>query len=129
MIRSINATYDCITSCPSQYYNDSNTCYKCLFPCEDCLSPSQCKTCAIGTYYHSFSKSCLMSCPLGTYSITTPTLQCNNCISPCQTCKNSTNCISCVMGYLLYKGTCVQNCPIKYYADGSGICNRCYGLC
>ncbi len=67
--------------------------------------------------------------PLGTYFITTPTLQCNFCISPCQSCKNYTNCISCVMGYLLYQGICVENCPIEYYVDGSGICNLFYGLC
>lgn len=83
-------------------------------------------------YYHSQTQSCLISCPLGTYYITntnTNISECMICTVPCQTCTNSTNCISCNNGFYLHEGSCITACPIKYYADASGICNRCYGMC
>jgi proprotein convertase subtilisin/kexin type 5 len=126
-----NFTFNCVSSCPPYYYNDSNACYQCIFPCSECKSTSQCLTCVPGTFYHNLSESCLMECPIGTFYDTSTSISlCTGCLDPCATCSNSaTNCISCVSGYMLLDGSCTSSCPIKFYADPSGICNRCFGVC
>jgi hypothetical protein len=35
-----------MNDCPSEYYNESGVCVKCLSPCQDCsLSESNCTSC------------------------------------------------------------------------------------
>ena len=129
LVKLEDAQFDCLTSCPSKFYEDNGVCYSCIFPCSECLSAVACLTCASGTYFHQNSSSCLLNCPMGTYYVYEPLAICETCVSPCETCLNDTNCISCEGSLLLFEGTCVAQCPQMYYADSSGLCNRCYGLC
>ena len=47
---------------------------------------------------------------------------CSSCEAGCLTCTNDTSCQKCDTGLLLYRGNCIDKCPVNY-CENQGICN------
>ncbi|EAR95397.3 transmembrane protein, putative (macronuclear) [Tetrahymena thermophila SB210] len=117
---------NCLVSCPNNYikplYGDPKTreCLICDISCQKCTGPSNlnCINCAQGYYSYSQNKSCVLTCPDGTYA-DAQSMQCLSCDSSCATCNqgSSGSCLSCLLPSVLYNGQCIQNCPNSLYKD------------
>ena len=128
LVRLSVTSYDCLASCPSGYFKESQRCDVCVFPCNTCSSASSCLTCVVGTYFYANSSVCLLTCPSSSY-LDSATASCLACTAPCLSCKSSSYCLSCTTGLYLNGGSCVSSCPSSTYSDTTLICLACSGLC
>lgn len=61
----------CVDVCGSGYYSGTGTCIRCSVPCLNCLSLTECTSCAPTYYYVSSNLAnnrCVATCPIGTYA-------------------------------------------------------------
>lgn len=130
----------CLSQCPPQHYKSSETCQKCVAPCLNCSSFSQCISC-ISPYLFN-NGSCIIQCPFGRVSYlntTTNNMICIACQLPCITCQNGspTNCTLCQYTYFLYSpnNTCVTTCSsiaiLNTFYDElvTSTCSKCMFPC
>lgn len=104
--------------------------------CIDCatnfvLNSSGLCECAANYYY--YKSSCLAACPTGYYKDSTADNICLACLKPCKVCTTDITCSVCNDGYkfvsslsrcvclneysLFNLTTCVETCPLGYYAN------------
>jgi proprotein convertase subtilisin/kexin type 5 len=81
------------------------------------------------TNFYLSGKSCLVSCPSGTYG--DGGLTCITCTSPCASCSasGSSSCETCAIGRLIYGTNTCGTCPSDQYADTSKTCALCDSNC
>lgn len=113
------------------YYSDnSSVCQPCSPNCQICTSLTVCKQCV--TNYFILNASCLNSCPLGYYQgaqAITNYDECMGCQTDCVNCSAYDYCIECAGGMIQFNGLCLSECPIFYYPDNSGVCDKCGPYC
>ena len=117
----------CISSCPSTYFAQSNTCLECTPPCLTCQSSaSSCLTCYPG-FILSASLTCVTNCSSISQYYDSIYNQCRNCSIQCETCYGSfyDQCLTCKGQLALSNGICVINCPDSYFRDSDTICKPC----
>lgn len=114
--------FTCLTnsSCPQFHYPDKTyNCLKCTFPCETCLNPSQCNTCAVGAFW--YISNCVYTCPFNFTIANSANRTCDACSSICATCLGTVNsCTTCGAGTVKFNNSCYTNCTPPtyiYYAD------------
>ncbi|KAL4464822.1 hypothetical protein ABPG74_011383 [Tetrahymena malaccensis] len=117
---------NCLLSCPTSYiqplYGDpqSRKCLNCDVSCQKCSGPTNlnCISCAQGYYSYNQNKSCVLTCPDGTYA-DIQSMQCLPCDQACATCNggSSTSCLSCLLPSVLFNSQCIQDCPNSLYKD------------
>lgn len=96
----------CLSTCPSRFYNQSGLCASCVPPCYTCSSATSCLSCS---YNYLLNSTCLSACPVGYYK-DEATLTCLACLPSCYTCASASSCTSCLSG-CLYSGSCLSSCP------------------
>jgi hypothetical protein len=122
--------YECITPCPSGYYENLTSpasCLSCSSDCIACTDSTTCTQCSSTTFLKS--GACVSTCGSGYY--TNPTGTCEQCSSYCSTCTYSGAslvCVGCDSGYYLQGTVCVTECAAEYYLNG-GICYGCPSNC
>lgn len=127
------ATTTC-TQCYSNFTLSNGLCINqttnnCTTNCQLC-SGSNCLKCTPPylLYNNDNSTSCVSACPNGTYS---NIFTCEACNASCLTCQYSANnCYQCQSGMYLLKQTCVNICPVGYFASASlQTCQSCSANC
>lgn len=91
----------------------NGSCDACLTKCRQCVSLTNCTTCATGFYL--YANDCVVTCP----NITFPNdnaLTCDSCVG-CVTCSSSTVCTSCRSSDHLYLAQCLPVCPSGTYSN------------
>lgn len=120
----------CLTSCPSGFYEITNSglkyCQACVSPCLTCTNSTVCLSCVSAYFYYNYT--CSKTCPSGYYADST-SRQCKPCISPCSTCTSLSTCLSCSQGF--WNGSrCANSCPNGYFGDSINlICSLCSSSC
>lgn len=124
-------------------------CKLCINPCKTCsVSASNCTSCLIGFQFYSSGSTvigtCVFDCPIGYYSkvilsssSSQPNPKCLACSPSCLACSiENTTCTKCKDGYFLHLSTCLNICPVGFYADasltqfnGSARCAPCFNPC
>jgi proprotein convertase subtilisin/kexin type 5 len=129
----------------SNYFIFFKSIFKCSSICLTC-NGSGCLSCI--TTLFLYNKTCLSDCPERTF--VTSVNVCTACNVSCKTCATlskkysflmsilmifsltyqGTNCTSCASPYFLKESTCIDSCPVKYWADISmNICKNCDSTC
>jgi len=130
---------ECLSSCPDKTYSDGSACQSNQYlnssqthPSAGC-SASNCKECdstkclACETSFFLYEGGCVDPCPDKAYadgsacygepySLDSIFTHFQDCPTNCKTC-DSTKCLTCDTSYLLYKGSCVDSCPARFYSD------------
>ena len=121
---------NCVTTCPSAYYNSTNpnVCVPCTAPCINCTSAA-CSGCSSG-WVLSSTGTCINSCPQGQEIVTSfGVSSCQPCATNCQACSNGT-CTVCQQPYLLLGNGSCMGCVNGYYYDyNQSICSQCSNEC
>ncbi len=68
----------------------------------------------MGYYYHEKTKSCLDSCPLGTFPLNQI---CIRCPLDCAKCISDKKCQVCTPPFNLFVGRCVAQCETGYFSE------------
>ncbi|EWS75296.1 transmembrane protein, putative (macronuclear) [Tetrahymena thermophila SB210] len=101
---------ECVIKCSIGYYQTNYSCLKCNKACSQCIDQTNvCEVCAEG-YYKNSDQSC------------------QPCEDFCQICTGINSCTQCQNGYLLFQGTCLEQCP-EGYLNSNGICIPCNSNC
>jgi hypothetical protein len=126
----------CVGSCPSGFYPDSNTrqCASCSVNCVSCFSASYCIICntnyqaengvcvstvvACPSSQYTYKSKCFANCPIGTYS---NGQSCSRICGPGTFYSNQVCYISCPSG-LSTADACVAQCPAGT-SNINGICS------
>ncbi|CAD8097678.1 unnamed protein product [Paramecium primaurelia] len=130
--------------CEETYYEKSEICIQCKFPCNTCLNDQFCLTISNQLYYidnritelnqinsfrckspcnKCYSNEECIDCIDGFYFENNN--KCLQCDSMCKTCKNmSTFCTSCNLGFLLLNGVCYQ-CLDQNCQNCNQFCQSC----
>lgn len=103
--------YKCITESEcaiGHYINSTNgSCNTCPSQCLQCVSLTNCSTCADGFYL--YANTCIATCPNITYPDNS-VKKCQTCVG-CVTCTSLSACTSCVTNFYFYLSTCLASCP------------------
>lgn len=114
----------CSSECPPAAYPLANfTCALCPAQCGNCTSPAVCQSCRAPFFLYNFT--CLQDCPDGFYK---DNLVCRQCSNPCLTCTSATACLSCT-SLSFFNGTCVPNCPSRFYPEIGTALGRNVSVC
>ncbi len=113
----------CEAQCPVGYYSSSGVCVVCMSNCADCSDSTTCVICSSGYLLSADSKSCVTTCPNGSYHYCTDSLNtnclCGWCLTGCKTCDNGLNCTACPDKYYLASlDSLFYACP-----DGCSVCD------
>ena len=141
--------YICVNSCNTTEYGNTTTrvCSSCDPSCLTCFGGfiNNCITCLPGYFFYlnqcfaicpngvwgdSTNFTCIASCGLNYYGDPIDRV-CKLCDLSCKTCSGDgpNNCTKCVSNLVLYKGSCVMQCPSLYYeAISNNICVSDCGL-
>eukprot|EP00045_Choanoeca_perplexa_P018195 m.281668 g.281668 ORF g.281668 m.281668 type:complete len:2067 (-) comp17742_c0_seq1:2351-8551(-) len=136
----VEATGECVQSCPFGTYNDKGVCKACDERCDGCTgsSPARCLTCK--TY--KFDETCVDSCPTGT-ALEANTTSCKLChpqctgdcfgLAPDQCLASSPSSSACRnFEYEAPSGSlCVGACDLSstYATPATKMCNDCHPMC
>ena len=119
----LDQTNNCTDECKPGFVEVKGKCLKCSG--ENCLKckstdTSQCETCECGFLYQG---KCIEKCPDFTYSSGT---RCIDCEKNCKVCTSNTECSGCKSPFLLFKKTCLSQCPEGYHeSPKKGECVAC----
>ena len=131
---------NCIQTCPSNTFDDSNICRLCDKACLTCdgTQANNCLSCnpssPTNIYLYLAQKMCVANCPGTTYNDNNV---CRNCDPTCSTCSGGTltDCLTCDTNsptngkYHQSLKKCVATCPVGTTDDG-GICrDSCHASC
>lgn len=125
-----NSSYQCVTICPSGYYQISGNCIICPSTCATCQlvnSGINCLTCPAGSLL--MGTRCVTSCPTGYYSNNG---LCSLCSTICASCSGSaSNCTLCknINSYAPSCNTSVINCTSTQYLSSASTCSNCHSSC
>ncbi|KAL4482200.1 hypothetical protein ABPG72_017981 [Tetrahymena utriculariae] len=101
---------ECVIKCNVGFYQSNQTCLKCNKACSQCINQTNiCDVCADGYYKN-------------------PDNSCQPCEDFCQICSGANSCTQCQDGHLIFKGSCLDNCP-QGYLNLNGICIPCNPSC
>lgn len=122
---------NCNARCDVGWYDPNNTkyCAQCDAKCKTCEEKAdKCMTCDnSGSYEYLYANNCIHQCPGNTY--TSSDFRCINCDSTCITCQGTSSyCTSCSELKKLYKGSCLDLCPVGTI-EQSGLCTDCISSC
>jgi len=122
-----------ISTCPANYFNQSNVCVSCDYTCLTCSSTTNtsCLTCDSNSYRTFLSSN--LSCPCNTKykDVGVPICQAIVCdYTICSTCSNDNVCNACASGTyrILSNGTCICQ-PYTLYISPNPSCQACYPTC
>ncbi|XP_049434017.1 proprotein convertase subtilisin/kexin type 5b isoform X1 [Epinephelus fuscoguttatus] len=127
---------ECLAKCPSSTYYDATTneCRDCDRSCLTCSGhePSSCLTCDTNRRKDASGHCVWFSqCPLSSYMDHNG--DCRPCHKLCHRCSGSgqDHCLSCNPPYFILNSTCVEECPVGYYAEDKDerACERCHFSC
>ena len=120
----------CHSQCKTGEFWSGTECTKCAVSCLECSGPSdgECISCKTSQFLETLSNRCLSQCPSGFYG-DTETTQCKPCSLGCQQCSGSTVCQACLSGSVLYRNTCVAQCPAGTYQTKDNKCEPCSESC
>ncbi|XP_032227541.1 proprotein convertase subtilisin/kexin type 6 isoform X2 [Nematostella vectensis] len=120
----------CSYECSTGYYGDaaSGLCLPCQSGCSACHVTGQCTACMLGL--HLYNKTCVPSCPSGTY-LDRDTNSCQQCGQTCQECtKTASHCITCGDNRVLSNNSCINLCPSgTFLVKGIHRCRPCHESC
>lgn len=127
----------CVSACPSHFYQHATSCQKCHSSCKSCNGPlqDQCLSCS-GRFL--VNRTCVEDCPTGTFGTEnhhSATRTCQKCPSHCAKCDSTLSCHHCQQGYTYYapNRSCEKQCPDGYYSSEMICvpckfpCSTCYG--
>ncbi|KAM9391469.1 uncharacterized protein KZ484_002947 [Pholidichthys leucotaenia] len=140
-IECLNPAYvryngECVSKCPNNtYYNKTTSeCRVCHSSCLTCSGPepSSCLSCDSNSRIDA-NGHCVWYSPCSPTSYTDPYGECQKCHELCHSCygPDKDHCLSCKEPRFLLRDTCVQDCPVGYYADVSDgrECRGCHFSC
>ncbi|KAJ8285410.1 hypothetical protein GJAV_G00026500 [Gymnothorax javanicus] len=126
---------ECLPKCPTNTYHDMDTmeCRDCSRSCLTCSGPglSSCLSCEEGMQLDSHGHCVFETlCPLSSFKDQQG--ECQPCNTLCHRCAGPSraDCLSCSEPHFLLNHTCVQQCPVGFYADkDQWLCERCHVTC
>lgn len=132
----------CLNPCPNGTYASGGECIPCVYPCNTCLSFSQCLSCVPHMYLIIGTTTCVdnVHCPMG-FTADDATWTCKACYFACRTCNGPTihDCIICnfLLGYGRGPagGDCLMMiCTNSMFLDidivaNKAYCKNCYKSC
>ncbi|KAL6114118.1 pcsk5 [Pungitius sinensis] len=134
--KAVRYNGECLAKCPNSTYYDATTneCRDCDRSCLTCSGhePSSCLSCDTNRRTDA-SGHCVwfIQCSLASYMDHNG--QCQPCHKLCHRCSGPSkdHCLSCKEPNFLHNNTCVQECPVGYYAEGEDerACERCHFSC
>ncbi|XP_058866401.1 proprotein convertase subtilisin/kexin type 5-like [Acipenser ruthenus] len=116
----------CLSKCPSGYFEDAETCTKCIPECKACKYDStRCQACHQD--YVLYQNRCMTTCPDKYFS---EEGLCKRCTPGCKKCDKHGICSECNNHFFLHLKVCVDKCPVDFYEDTqSQTCSRCHSDC
>ncbi|KAK9523367.1 hypothetical protein VZT92_019778 [Zoarces viviparus] len=134
--KAVRYNGECLAKCPNSTYYDATTneCRDCDRSCLTCSGhePSSCLSCDTDRRKDA-SGHCVwfIQCSLRSYMDHNG--QCQQCHKLCHRCSGpgKDHCLSCNEPHYLLNNTCVQECPVGYYAEDKDgrECERCHFSC
>ncbi|XP_062273839.1 proprotein convertase subtilisin/kexin type 5-like [Scomber scombrus] len=134
--KAVRYNGECLAKCLKRTYYDKSTneCRDCDRSCLTCSGhePSSCLSCDINRRKDA-SGHCIWfnECSLTSYMDQNG--DCQQCHKYCHRCSGSgkEHCLSCNKPDFLLNNTCVQECPVGYYAEDHDerVCERCHFSC
>ncbi|XP_057675882.1 proprotein convertase subtilisin/kexin type 5-like [Corythoichthys intestinalis] len=132
---------ECLTECPARSFMDDRTgeCQECDVSCLTCMGPQadSCSGCKEGfrleSHWQKGHGRCLPSddeCSQHEYFDEWG--KCRPCHKNCRRCygPGKNHCLACKQRYLLLNGSCVDECPLAFYADElRQKCEACHPTC
>ncbi|MGH0156290.1 UNVERIFIED_CONTAM: hypothetical protein FKN15_031152 [Acipenser sinensis] len=116
----------CLSKCPSGYFEDVETCTKCIPECKACKYDStSCQACHQD--YVLYQNRCMTTCPDEHFPAEG---HCKRCTPGCKKCVEHGICSECNNHFFLHLEVCVDKCPVDFYEDTqSQTCSRCHSDC
>ena len=122
----------CVITCPSHYYNHTDTCLECPSECSECeldtsnpsdIAQVKCTECVLPNILEDSLCKPTTSCEDGEYL--SDDNQCITCDPDCLQCEEEpTKCITCPPGLLLLKDSCTNVCPPGLTKEESSCINE-----
>ncbi|XP_029295190.1 proprotein convertase subtilisin/kexin type 5-like [Cottoperca gobio] len=134
--KAVRYNGECLAKCPSNTYYDATTneCRDCDRSCLTCSGhePSSCLSCDTSRRKDA-SGHCVWFSQCSLYSYMDHNGECQPCDKLCHRCSGLGKdlCLSCNEPHFLLNNTCVQECPVGYYAEDKDerVCERCHFSC
>uniref|UniRef100_A0A8D3E330 Proprotein convertase subtilisin/kexin type 5b n=1 Tax=Scophthalmus maximus TaxID=52904 RepID=A0A8D3E330_SCOMX len=121
---------DC-ASCDGPGLDDCDVCRKSCLTCSG-HEPSSCLSCDIDRRRDA-SGHCVWVNQCSLHSYKDQDGECRQCHKLCHRCSGpgKDNCLNCKEPHFLLNSTCVQQCPVGYYAEDEDerVCERCHFTC
>ncbi|XP_030622390.1 proprotein convertase subtilisin/kexin type 5b [Chanos chanos] len=124
----LTVSQSCVDKCPSRTFGNltSKHCEACLPGCVQCQDAHSCQRCQSG-HAHLYLEGgrCVAECKRG-FPVKGV---CQSCAQGCASCEGDANrCLTCESGFVLFKHTCVEHCPVGHYINKE-MCERCPSGC
>uniref|UniRef100_A0A8D3C3B0 Proprotein convertase subtilisin/kexin type 5b n=1 Tax=Scophthalmus maximus TaxID=52904 RepID=A0A8D3C3B0_SCOMX len=134
--KAVRYNGECLAEClNSTYYDETaNECRDCDRSCLTCSGhePSSCLSCDIDRRRDA-SGHCVWVNQCSLHSYKDQDGECRQCHKLCHRCSGpgKDNCLNCKEPHFLLNSTCVQQCPVGYYAEDEDerVCERCHFTC
>ncbi|KAG7490700.1 proprotein convertase subtilisin/kexin type 5 isoform X1 [Solea senegalensis] len=135
-VKAVRYNGECLAKCLDHTYYDgrTNECRDCDRSCLTCSGPdpSSCLSCDTNRRKDA-SGHCMRVTQCPPQSYTDQSGNCQQCHKLCNLCSGpgKNNCLNCNKPHFLLNGTCVEQCPVGYYAEDEGerVCERCHFSC
>lgn len=115
---------------PGQYLDGVNfECVACPLSCSNCSDNLTCTSCPVDQYLTQHG-TCVETCVSQTANEIISFCRGTHCHHSCLTCfgPESIHCNSCPQGFLFFKNSCIENCPLHYYRSNL-TCRTCHSSC
>ncbi|CAB1456489.1 unnamed protein product [Pleuronectes platessa] len=134
--RAVRYKGECLAKCVSSTYYDKSTneCRDCDRSCLTCSGhePSSCLSCGSDRRTDA-SGHCVWFHQCSLVSYMDQNGECQQCHKVCHRCSGPSkdDCLNCKEPNFLLNSTCVQQCPVGYYAEDKDerVCERCHFSC